>query len=446
MTRRAAPKYKPYRKYKPSGIAWLGDVPRSWGVQRFKTLFAVSTEKNGSRIEGEMLSVSGYRGIEIKEYDDEGRKRADEDLVDYRVVRVGQLVVNTMWLNYAGLGVSEHEGYVSPAYRSYWVSDKLDGRYIHHLLRSVDYVAEYTKYMQGIRPNSLQIKTDDFVCFPVLVPPLPEQHTIAAFLGRETGKIDRLIGKQERMIDLLREKRQAVISRAVTKGLNPKVPMKDSGTEWLGEIPEHWAACSYRYVTRILRGKFGHRPRNDPSLYGGEYPFVQTGDVARANKYITDYSQTLNDKGAAVSAKFPAGTLVMAIAANVGNTAILGFEAYCPDSIVGFSPNKKMDLEYLRYSFISALHSLLSTATVSTQMNLNIDRIGSVSATIPPRTEQVAIAQFLNEATAKIDGLIFKAEQAIELMKERRAALISAAVTGKIDVSTALNAGVRKAG
>ena len=129
-----------YEVYKDSGVEWLGKVPEGWKLEKFRYCFSESPEKISTEIVGEMLSVSGYRGIELKSYDDENRKRTDDELVGYRIVRFGQLVVNTMWLNYAGLGVSEHQGYVSPAYRSYWIRDDLDKRYIHHLMRSEIYV------------------------------------------------------------------------------------------------------------------------------------------------------------------------------------------------------------------------------------------------------------------------------------------------------------------
>ena len=238
-----------YSEYKDSGVEWLGEVPSHWKFQKFRYLFQESGEKIDGEIVGEMLSVSGYRGIEVKEYEDENRKRTDAELVGYRIVRLGQLVVNTMWLNYAGLGVSSHKGYVSPAYRSYWIDGSLNKRFIHHLLRSESYVKGYTKYLTGIRPNSLQMSRDDLMSFPVLLPCFEEQNDIAAFLDHETARIDALIDEQKRLIELLKEKRQAVISHAVTKGLYSDVPLKDSGVEWLGEVPAHWEVSRLKHVT-----------------------------------------------------------------------------------------------------------------------------------------------------------------------------------------------------
>jgi type I restriction enzyme S subunit len=185
-----------YQAYKGSGVEWLGEIPGHWTVSKFRHLFRESPEKIESESVGSMLSVSGYRGIEVKEYDDENRRRLEEELVGYRIVRVGQLVVNTMWLNYAGLGVSDFEGHVSPAYRSYYIGPELERRFVHHLLRSPAYVLGYTQLLTGIRPNSLQMSREDLMNFPVIYPPSFEQLAIAAFLDRETAKIDALVEEQ----------------------------------------------------------------------------------------------------------------------------------------------------------------------------------------------------------------------------------------------------------
>ena len=269
--------------------------------------------------------------------------------------------------------------------------------------------------------------------------PPRRQRAIADFLDRETAKIDALVARKERLIELLQEKRTALITRAVTRGLDPNVPMKDSGVEWLGEIPAHWEVKRVDHTAEILRGKFTHRPRNDPSLYDGRYPFIQTGDVARAQKVITGYRQTLNEQGFAVSKMFPSGTLVMTIAANIGDVAVLDFAACFPDSIVGFIPRDGVHRDYLYYVFLAMKPELLREAPVNTQGNLNVERVRSprTQVTLPNTTEQIAIIDFLDRETTTLDALIAKVREAIDHLKEFRTALISAAVTGKIDVRTA---------
>jgi type I restriction enzyme, S subunit len=201
---------------KDSEIEWLGEVPEHREVIRLKDVAAQSKEKNGTNPVGKMLSVSGYRGIEIKQYDDELKKRTDDELSDYRVVRVGQLVVNTMWLNYRGIGVSKYRGYVSPAYRAYFVNKSIHGAFIHYLMRSDLYVCGYSKYLQGIRPNSLQMKTIDFECLPLPIPPLSEQKAIADYLDTKTAQIDHIIRTLNTQIEKLKELRKTLINDVVT--------------------------------------------------------------------------------------------------------------------------------------------------------------------------------------------------------------------------------------
>ena len=416
-----------YERYKDSGVEWLGEVPESWHLKRLGHYFDERREKVSDK-EFRPLSVT-KNGIvprletAAKTQDGDNRKK----------VLKGDFVINSRSDRKGSAGLTTLDGSVS-LICTVLVPRGIHGEFVHHLLRSHTFQEEYYRWGKGIVADLWSTNFSDMQNILLPFPTLQEQTQIARFLDHETARIDALIAEQQRLIELLKEKRQAVISHAVTKGLDPNVPMKDSGVEWLGDVPEGWKCKRYRYASNIYRGKFGHRPRNDPSLYDGDYAFVQTGDIARASKYIETYKQTLNEKGAGVSQKFPAGTLVMAIAANIGDTAILGFEAYAPDSVVGFNPNEDIEIEFLRFSLIAALQELEKTSTQSTQANLNIDRIGSVVAVFPSVEEQATIANYLNRTLDSYAQLENQAVETIELMKERRSALISAAVTGKIDV------------
>ena len=428
--------FKQYPSYKNSGVEWLGDVPEHWDLKRFKYILEELNELSELGDET-LLSVSEYYGVKPrKETIDEGDilSRA-ESLSGYKKCKSGDLVMNIMLAWKRGLGITKFDGIVSPAYAVFRLfSHNYSEDYIHYLLRTDTYTNYFKSFSTGVMDSRLRLYPEYFGNLTNISPSLKEQNQIVSFLNTETTRIDNLISKQEKLIELLEEQRKSIISHAVTKGLNPNAPMKDSGVEWLGEVPEHWDVKSYRFVSKIYRGKFGHRPRNDPSLYDGEYPFIQTGDVARAGKYIQTYSQTLNEKGKAVSQVFTSGTLVMAIAANIGDTAILNFEAYAPDSVVGFKPHKNIDLEFLRFSFIASLQALEQTAVQSTQANLNVERIGALKTTFPPLSEQIEISNYLNAENEKNNHLISKQNQLIEKLKEYRASIISHAVTGKIDV------------
>lgn len=273
--------------------------------------------------------------------------------------------------------------------------------------------------------------------YKTLTPPLPTQKAIANFLDRKTAAIDALIEKKEKLLKLLAEKRSALINQVVTKGLDPNVPMKDSGIPWIGEIPAHWETLKIKRLTSILRGKFSHRPRNDPRFYDGDYPFLQTGEVARAKRTVESYSQTLNEKGFSISKEFPAGTLLMVITgAKTGHTAILGFDACFPDSVVGFVPEKNVDRDYLYEVFQAMQSELLRVAIVSTQENLNVERIGDLYMPRPPLREQKRIAAHIRTVsdTQERVGTLLESQKA--QLQEYRQSLITAAVTGQLEIPT----------
>ncbi len=427
-------RYKTYQEYADSQVDWIGNIPNHWGVKRLKFIFDIKKRIAG-QLGFDVLSIT-QKGILVKDIES-GDGQLSMDYSKYQLVFNGDFAMNHMDLLTGYVDISDFNGVTSPDYRVFTIKDKTQffDRYYLYLLQMCYKQKIFFPLGQGsAHLGRWRLPTEAFNEVEYPHPDYLEQQKIANFLDHETSKIDSLITKQEKLIELLKEKRQAVISHSVTKGLNPQASMKDSGVEWLGEVPEHWVNKTYRYACKIYRGKFGHRPRNDPAFYDGDYPFIQTGDVARAGKYIKDYKQTLNDKGIAVSQKFPIGTLMMAIAANIGDTAILGFEAYAPDSVVGFKPKSDIDLEFLRYSFMAALPALEQTSTQSTQANLNVDRIGAVKATFPPLEEQKSIVQYLDALLERYDDVEEKSLSSIELMKERKTALISAAVTGKIDV------------
>jgi len=293
----------------------------------------------------------------------------------------------------------------------------------------------YNKIFNNLGDNGVRssLNAQDLLNIPMVGISHSLQIRIADFLDDKCGKIDRYIEKQQQIIDKLKAYKQAVITEAVTKGLDPDVPMKDSGIEWIGEIPEHWKIEKLKYATTIMRGKFSHRPRNDPDYYDGQYPFVQTGDVARAIKYISTYTQTLNELGYSVSKEFPKGSIVMTIAANVADVAILDFNACFPDSVVGFVPEEIKQM-YLFYALRSMKQQLLRNAIISTQLNLNIEIIKEEFIPIPSEYEQEMISHFIDGKCDEIDSTISKKQALIDKITEYKKSLIYEAVTGKLEV------------
>lgn len=344
---------KPYAQYKNSRLPWLGQVPAHWVVRRMKYVVQEIDSRSTSGKE-QLLRVSQFTGVTQRlraEGQDEQDTRA-ASLVGYKRVEPDDLVINIMLAWNGSMGVSSYPGIASPAYCVYRFRPDASPWYVHHLLRSPVYKAKIKSMSTGVVESRLRLYSDDLFRIEALLPPPDEQAAIVRFLDWASERLDRTIRAKRKVIALLTEQKQVIIHRAITRGLDSATLLKPSGIPWLGDIPQHWEVLRVKQATRILRGKFTHRPRNDPSLYDGEYPFIQTGIVARAGKFITRYNQTLNEKGLSVSKMFPNGTLVMTIAANIGEVAVLTFDACFPDSIVGFVPSKKSDRDYLYLVFL----------------------------------------------------------------------------------------------
>ena len=414
---------------------WFESLPATWLPVRAKWLFSNESSRS-TELDGQLAASQKYGVIphsKMIELNSAKVMLALKGTENFKKVSKNDFVISLRSFQ-GGIEHSIYDGCISPAYTVLRAKgDQISSNYFKYALKCQEFIGALNATSDGIRDGKT-ITYSQFGELVVAFPPLFDQESIAAYLDHNTTRIDALIAEKQAFIKLLKEKRQALISHVVTKGLDPNVEFKDSGVEWLGEVPKHWICKRYKYAAQIYRGKFGHRPRNDPAFYDGDYPFIQTGDIARAGNEITKYKQTLNEKGKSVSQRFPSGTLVMAIAANIGDTAILGFEAYAPDSVVGFKPNKSVTLEFLRHSLNAALPALEQTSTKNTQSNLNIDRIGAVVASFPPLDEQARIIDFLQGQDDRLNTLTAEVKRSVELLKEHRTALISAAVTGKIDV------------
>ncbi|OQZ07364.1 MAG: hypothetical protein B6D36_00305 [Planctomycetes bacterium UTPLA1] len=269
-------------------------------------------------------------------------------------------------------------------------------------------------------------------------PPLEEQRAIVSFLDRETAQIDALIAEQERLIELLKEKRQAVISHAVTKGLDPDVPMKDSGVEWLGKVPAHWEVRRLGSLASIVRGA-SPRPAGDTRYFHGNHtPWVTVAEITKDdNADLSETREFLTEEGAKFSRLFRRGTLIYSNSgATLGVPKILRLDACANDGVVGFENLSTELTTAFLYHYLSALTQTIREMVKqgAGQPNLNTDIVKTTAISLPPMDEQVAICAYVGEIVSEFNALGIEAERAIELLKERRTALITAAVTGQIDV------------
>lgn len=420
------------REMKNSGVEWIGEIPAEWKIVKVKQAFFRKNEK--AQQENPVVLSLARSGVKVRDITaNEGQ--IAESYYNYNPVSIGDLLLNPMDLySGANCSISKVEGVISPAYANLRSKEGYFSNFYDFYFKVQYWMMVLFAHGKGVSfDNRWTLTNETLMNFPVVAPSLTEQHRIADFLDEKCAKIDAVIEKQKQVIEKLKEYKLSVITEAVTKGLDPTVPMKDSGVEWIGEMPENWEIKKLKYATTIMRGRFNHRPRNDPDYYDGQYPFVQTGDVARAKKYITDYSQTLNDLGYSVSKEFPSGSIVMTIAANVADVAILNFNACFPDSVVGFVP-KNVESMYLYYVLKAMKQQLLRNAIISTQLNLNIEIIKEEFIPVPSKEEQRIILERLDRKNEEIDLTIAKKQAIIEKLTEYKKSLIYEVVTGKREV------------
>lgn len=293
--------------------------------------------------------------------------------------------------------------------------------------------------LQSVGSTRESINTDILRNMPIPIPPLPEQLTIASFLDRQTAHLDALISKKERLIALLEEKRAALISSAVTKGLDPNAPMKDSGVEWLGEVPEEWEMKRLKRIFRVVNGS---TPKSGVSEYwDGDIAWITPDDLGNLQSdTITETARKITELGyhSCGTTLVPAGSLVLSTRAPIGHLAIAGIDL-CTNqgcrALVFMSNDAK---RFFYYQLLASRPELESWGQGSTFKELGKSNLEAIELVSPPLPEQRAIASFLDRETVRIDALISKVREGIEKLREYRSALISAAVTGKIDMQEAV--------
>ena len=436
-------KYQAYPDYKDSGVAWLSTIPSHWELTRVKYIAELTPKKPSVRrdircsflpmekLKTDTIVLDESRIIEDV-YDGYTYFR-DDDILMAKVTPCFEnknIAVAKGLVNQIGFGSSEI--YVLRT------SKKVSNRYLFYRLQEDSFMDIATAAMTGAG-GLKRVPSEVVNNFTAAIPCVREQQSIAAFLDNETAKIDTLIDKQQQLIQLLKEKRQAVISHAVTKGLDPNVPMKDSGVEWLGEVPEHWGIRTVsRFSNKITNGYVG--PTRDILVSEGvsyiQATHIKKGVVNFDGAYFVRQSWSDAHSKSILS---EGDVLIVQTGAGTGDIGLVskhevGFNCH---ALIIVEPEKKViSGAYLSMVLQSqyGYSKLYSIRTGGMHPHLNCGEVQYVKLPIPPRGEQDRIIKSIEEQTARFDLLISKQLDAISLMQERRTALISAAVTGKIDI------------
>jgi type I restriction enzyme S subunit len=432
-------KYQKYDKYKDSEIEWLGYIPDSWTVRKIKW-------------ESPVYRGASPRPIEDPAYfDDEGEyawvrisdvtasntylRETQQRLSDFGAGFSIKLQPGSLFLSIAGsvgkpcitaIKCCIHDGFV------YFPKLKIENKFLYYIFAS----GEPYKGL-GKMGTQLNLNTETVGSIQIPIPTPNEQNSIVEFLDRETTHIDTLIDKKQKLIELLKEKRTALITQAVTKGLNPDVKMKNSGIEWCDIFPEDWNVISLKWISKIYAGG---TPDKSVETYweNGTIPWINSGAVNQ--KYITKYSDLITeDAYKSSSAKWiPKGSLVMALAGQgktKGMVAYLEIDTTCNQSMAAIIPRKDIYSKYLMYWLEINYNNIRNLGGGNARDGINLEMIGTIKCPVPSLKEQKQIAEIIEKETERIEILKDKISIAIEKHKEYRTALISATVTGKIKVT-----------
>jgi type I restriction enzyme S subunit len=419
-------RYKAYPEYKESGAEWLGKLPSHWEAKRLGQFFDERRDKVSDK-DYAALSVT-MQGI-VPQLETAAKTDAGDNR---KLVRVNDFVINSRSDRKGSAGVSALDGSVS-LISTVLTPRNIEPRYVHHLLRSRPFQEEFYRFGKGIVADLWSTNYSEMknILFPEL--PIPEQTQIAAFLDHETAKIDRLIEKQQALISLLKEKRQAVISHAVTKGLNPHAPLKDSGIEWLGQVPAHWEIKKFNHCASIRNGQVDPRiePYRSMVLYAPNHIEKETGRVLYRETAIeqgADSGKYLCVRGEVIYSKIRPALAKAAIC--IEDRALCSADMYPIKAENGLSDNFLLWF-LLTPDFTAA--AVLDSERVA-MPKINREKLGDYQIPVPPLEEQAHIIAQIERIAAASDELVERAEAVTTLLQERRTALISAAVTGKIDV------------
>lgn len=431
--------YSAHESYKPSGHDWVDAVPSHWMVEKLGTSLKAVSEKN--RPDLPLLSITREQGVIERDLDDEESNHnfIPDDLSGYKVLRAGQFGMNKMKAWQGSYGVSQHTGIVSPAYFIFDFTKEIDPDFFNRAIRSKLYVSFFGSASDGVRIGQWDLNKARMREIPLLVPPLPEQRAIASFLDDKCAKVDGAIKIKQAQIALLRERRQIIIQNAVTRGLNLSVPTKDSGIDWIGQIPSHWEVKRVKHVSTKVGS--GVTPPGGALSYVDEgVPFLRSQNVL-FGKIDFETAAIISHKVHVrmQNSQVKKGDVLLNITG--GSIGRCHFVETCDEANVNqhvciIRPDRNILTPFLNAFFASEVgqKQIWLFQQGGGREGLNFEAIKSFLLPLPPLPEQRTIMAYIDDVSQKTeDGIAIK-ERQISALKEYKTSLINAAVTGKIKV------------
>lgn len=432
----------PYSDYQDSGLPWLGEIPLNWEVRRNGRLFQQRNETGFPELP--ILEVSLRTGVRVRDFDNSNRKQVMSDRDKYKRSRRGDIAFNMMRMWQGAVGVAPEDGLISPAYIVAKPLPETNARYYEYLFRTGSYMDEVNKFSRGIVSDRNRLYWEDFKQMPSPFPPLEEQSAIVRFLDHADRRIRRYIRAKRKLIELLNEQKQALIHQAVTRGLDPNVPLKPSGVEWLGDVPEHCQVVALRY----LATKFGSgiTPRGGATVYQSHgVPFLRSQNIHFDGLRLDGVARISDSLHGSLTTSHvrPNDVLLNITGASIGRACTVPedfTEANVNQHVCIIRPRLKRVLpEYLAAYIATPMvqREIRVSQNGASREGLTLQDIRGMKVVLPILEEQEKLIGRLHEESATIRDCIKQAVIEIELIQEYRTRLIADVVTGKLEVREA---------
>ena len=421
------------RKMKDSGIEWIGEIPEGWEIKRLGAILQERNEVNNPIQTTSILSLTNNRGvIPYSEKGNQGNK-AKDDLTGYKIAHIGDIVLNSMNVIIGSVGLSNYYGAVSPVYYMLFPRNNIETniQYYNYLFQTTAFQQSLRGYGNGILEIRMRIQMQKLKTVLLPVPTFLEQSNITVYLDASLSKINILLSKTRSSIEEYKKLKQAVITQAVTKGVRGEREMKDSGVEWIGEIPKEWDILNLVAHTSMLTPM-----RDRPENLDGPIPWIRIEDFD--GKYISSSKASLGVSKETVQSMnlkiYPVGTILCTSSCIMGKCAIVSRELVSNQRFIGIIPDQNTCENFLYYLMLSNSERMNYLATGALQANLSRSSFEHLKVQFPSYQEQKEIADYLDAKCAEIDGLIAKKEQLVKELESYKKSLIYEVVTGKREV------------